>query len=154
MEVSGFSSPHPLLMSFPTETPVYPMKLTALVKQCIFPLFGICIFTSLIIFVALPKIKVTRSKHRIFAESDQRKMIENGSKYLFKQPGFLTNETKVIEQKLIDYFEKESFKNVFTGEPIQVEDSPGNFTIIRNNQEIELQTYSIDGTPIKEKIEF
>jgi len=123
-------------------------------SQCFFPLLGICIFIGLIIFVTVPKIKVVTSKRFIppkFYLVDMHKLASN---FLKEQPAAQTNEIKVIEQKLINIFKKEKLKNVFTGEIIKAEDSPGNFVIERKNGKIVMKVYYINGAPIKKELPF
>ncbi len=120
----------------------------------ILPLFCTSIFVGLFIVITVPKIKVVTGKNYRNPRYHLVDTHKLAMKFINEQPAIITNETKIIEQKLVNYFKNEKWENSFTGEPIKAEDSPGNFTIIRNNENLDLIVYYINGAPVKKRLTF
>ena len=60
---------------------------------------------------------------------------------------FADISTEEIARFLADYFKSKDTANVYTGEPIKHEDSPGDYTIIEDERGVVWRTYSRRGSP-------
>ncbi|MBN2314274.1 MAG: DUF2330 domain-containing protein, partial [Sedimentisphaerales bacterium] len=61
--------------------------------------------------------------------------------------GFASMNKDEIATFLSDYFISKDTVNIFTGESIKIEDSPGNYTLIEDDRGIVWRTYSMEGYP-------
>lgn len=52
-----------------------------------------------------------------------------------------------IAKLLDDYFTSKNATNVYNGEPLKHEDSPGNYTLVEDDRGVVWRTYSIEGYP-------
>jgi len=60
---------------------------------------------------------------------------------------FAGNRKDEIAELVAGYFESNETTNIYTGEPIRHEDSPGDYTIIEDDRGVVWRTYSQGGHP-------
>ncbi len=113
--------------------------------RCIvLPLLAICLLTWCVIYTALPKVEVTTTRGG-YSRSHHHLLTRVASLLVAEHPAILDTDASTIAQYLVEGFEKEKMKNPFTGAAIQVEDSPGNFTIIKGPNGVVIQAFGYDG---------
>jgi hypothetical protein len=61
--------------------------------------------------------------------------------------GFAGMGRDEIAGLLDEYFTSQKAANIFSGEPLKHEDSPGDYTIIEDDRGVIWRTYSQDGSP-------
>jgi hypothetical protein len=119
-------------------------------RQTLFRITVIIILFSLLIwgfvYVALPKVDVQAiSFVRLIKQRGQ--LLQDGltvaQKYGYPDNTNIDEAIRFVD----DYFISKNYKNIYTGEKIQHEDSPGNYTVFENERGIVLRIYSREGYP-------
>jgi hypothetical protein len=120
-------------------------------KHRFLPLAALSLFGGAITFAALPKTEVYVSGRSglsfIFEMSHfhrqllERTMLAEDNAYF---PNADVNEvTSIVD----NYLKENKKKNPYTNEPIALEDSPGNYTVFKDERGIILRDYSENGFP-------
>jgi len=121
-------------------------KSKALLRITVFALL-VSLLVGGIVYAILPQVEVNTVDTIILLRYDSWIFYE-GLDIAEKYDYFIDRSVDETVQLVDDYFTSESTrKNIYTGEKIKREDSPGNYTIFKDERGIILRGYSREGFP-------
>jgi len=95
----------------------------------------------------VPKVKVETERGHFYNYYGVHLMLSIGDERAKEYIDFHEMDKKAIEARIREYFDFRISRNIFTGERIRLEDSPGNFTILEDERGIVFRVYSRNGFP-------
>jgi len=124
----------------------------AFLKKAVAPILLFSLLVGTVTYAVLPKVEVRTlggekgsSWVRIMLELHER----TAELLIFARDhdNFVGMSKDEITRLLRDFFTSKGTINLYTGEPIKEEDSPGNYTLLEDDRGIVWRTYSIEGYP-------
>jgi len=113
----------------------------------------ICVFAAgliwLMTYLLLPKIEVVPQKRYFSADYLLDVRSRDCMYYSFLQDCFKGKTFEQMEESIRDYFAYQVSANPFTGERVKAEDSPGDYTLIQEGNDVFIQFYYRNGKPLK-----
>lgn len=119
----------------------------AFLKKVLAPMLLLTLFVGVVTYAVLPKIDVHTSSGSRGTMIKQRIMATELSVFAKDHDDFIGNSKNEIAELVAGYFESNDTTNVYTGEPIKNENSPGDYTIIEDERGVVWRTYSQGGYP-------
>lgn len=113
-------------------------------RRIVLPLFCLSVLAGGTIYLLLPKVAVARGGRWRFDEH-AHKVIFLACRVVSENPGILQSDADTIAQYLAKSFEAEGIRNPFTDSPMLVEDSPGNFTVVKTGSGFGIRAFLPDG---------
>ncbi len=121
------------------------------IKKILIPILLLCFLIWTLIYASLPKIDVRTApggKGRIAREIRDKHRRNSEIVMLAQDHDEFAGMGKDEIAKLMDeYFTTKNATNVYSGEPLKHEDSPGDYSIIEDERGIVFRTYSQGGYP-------
>jgi len=120
------------------------------VKRIVLPVTVASLLIVPFLYFALPKVDVvTRGRH-FFSDRAEAKTLTREAALLFLAlEGFQEEGVAEIRAFFAERLRQVNYRNYVTGEPITMEDSPGNFTIHEKDGRIIFTAYTMTGRPYK-----
>ena len=118
------------------------------IKRVIIPsaLFSLLLWGT--IYLVLPKVEVRTESGRLYHRFRFTRDVVLKMQILAKEhEGFRGMEKEEIDKLVCACFENQ--RNVFTGENLRWEDSPGNFEFLKDERGVVLRIYEKDGFPLE-----
>ena len=122
------------------------------VKRALAPTLLLSLLGCVVAYAVLPKIEVRTigggkgGRMRIKLEEHLRKT--EIAMLARDHDDFVGMGKDEIASLVDDYFKSKNSTNVYSGEPLRHEDSPGDYTIIEDDRGIVWRTYSMNGSPV------
>lgn len=117
------------------------------VKKVLIPSVLLSFLVWALIYAVLPKIDVHTSSGSRGIMVKQHMMATRLSIFAKEHDDFTGSSRDEIAELVAGYFESNNTANVYTGEPIKHEDSPGDYIIIEDERGVVWRTYSQGGYP-------
>jgi hypothetical protein len=118
------------------------------IKRVIIPsaLFSLLLWGT--IYLVLPKVEVRTESGRLYHRFRFTREVDLKMQILAKEhDGFRGMEKEEIDKLVGACFENQ--RNVFTGENLRWEDSPGNFEVLKDERGVVLRIYERNGFPLE-----
>jgi hypothetical protein len=119
----------------------------AFLKKVLAPMLLLTLFVGAVTYAVLPKIDVHTSSGSRGMWIKRHMMVSGLSIFTEDHDDFAGNSKDEIAELVAGYFESNDTTNIYTGEPIKQEDSPGDYTIIEDERGVVWRTYSQGGYP-------
>lgn len=119
----------------------------AFLKKVLTPMLLLTLFAGAVTYAVLPKIDVHTSSGSRGTMIKRHMMVTELSIFAKDHDDFAGNNKDEIAELVAGYFESKDTTNIYTGEPIKQEDSPGDYTIIEDDRGVIWRTYSQGGYP-------
>ncbi len=122
------------------------------IKKALAPTLVLSLLAGVVAYAVLPKIDVKtfsgrQGDSRVANALRRHTRISELSILAQDHDNFAGIGTEEIAGLLGDYFKSKDTVNVYTGEPIKREDSPGDYTVIEDERGVVWRTYSRRGYP-------
>ncbi|MHC4368489.1 MAG: DUF2330 domain-containing protein [Planctomycetota bacterium] len=119
------------------------------VKKAVAPMLLFSLLVCVVVHAVLPKIDVRTAQagSSMALKIKQRIIALELTMFADEHDNLADVGTEDIVAALSDYFKSKDVTNVYTGEPIKHEDSPGDYTIIEDERGVVWRTYSAGGYP-------
>jgi hypothetical protein len=119
------------------------------VKRALAPMVLFSLVAGAVTYTVLPKVDVRTSKagSHVGMMVSQRTMAVELSILARDHSDFAGMSAEKIAALVHEYFTSKEKANVYTGEPIKKDDSPGDYTIIEDDRGVVWRTYSSKGYP-------
>ena len=119
----------------------------AFLKKVLAPMLLLTLFVGAVTYAVLPKIGVHTSSGSRGMWIKQHMMATSLLIFARDHDDFTANSRDEIGELVARYFESNDTTNIYTGEPMKKEDSPGDYTIIEDERGVVWRTYSRGGYP-------
>jgi hypothetical protein len=103
-------------------------------------------------YLFLPKVSVKtldgpRLPARLMDYVVRNRMLKDKQNIAQRHDYFKDKSREQVATAMEDYFASQKYQNPYTGQTIEQEDSPGNYTIVEDERGVVCRTYSLSGYP-------
>lgn len=119
-------------------------------RRLLAPITVAAVLVGTIMYLALPKVPVTplgKGWHHALPDPEQmllRAAYESGQ----EPPTVLGLSAAEVAKRLEAFFHDAATTNQFTGEPVRMEDSPGNFVVLEDDRGVVIRGFDRSGFPL------